>query len=323
MLSNRFKRVQSLIWSAAAAGVLAGCASGPGNPAGDNGEAPLADSDAAFGYEQTDWGKPFWEKWMDKAREEGRADAIRSGQAPAAAVAAAPVETIDSSGMKPKIGVYIAKDQRDSMTAYRLLAALERQSARHGLTLISPNELDEAVGGSDACGSESPLDCPRLLAIFPGIRGLLVVDPKGSGNSVTLESRMMDPDFDIRYEPLSTRVQVADGSNSDLEIWSDRILDTAADRIGIAPWFGHSFALKGEDMYINAGRAAGLEVGDELAVHSEGSLVRSPSGQVIAWEPGPEVGSVRIKEFVGENISLAEQVSGQMPKPKDRLTYAD
>jgi hypothetical protein len=64
-------------------------------------------------------------------------------------------------------------------------------------------------------------------------------------------------------------------------------------------------------------------VGDELAVHSEGSLVRSPSGQVIAWEPGPEVGSVRIKEFVGENISLAEQVSGQMPKPKDRLTYAD
>ncbi|WP_348767433.1 hypothetical protein [uncultured Salinisphaera sp.] len=324
MLSNRFKRFQSMVLAATAVTAVAGCASGPANPAGGNGDAPLADSEAAFGYEQTDWGKPFWDKWLDSAREEGRAEAVRSGQAPATAVATTSAATsVDSTGLKPKLGLYIAKDARESMTSYRLISALERNAARHGLTLIKPNELDEAVGGSDACGSESPLDCPRLLAIFPGIRGLLVVDQRGSGDTVTLESRMMDPDFDIRYEPLSTRVQVSDGTNSDVDIWSDRILDTAADRIGVAPWFTHTFALKGEDMYINAGSAAGLKIGDELAIHSEGSLVRSPSGQVIAWEPGPEVGRVRVKEFVGENIALAEQVSGEMPKPKDRLTYVD
>jgi hypothetical protein len=325
-----FKRTWPAVLGVTAIAVLAGgCAVSPDSQVTDEeGRVPLADSEAAFGYEQTDWKKPFWERWLDDAREQGRADAVRSGQAqPVAARAAAPMAApADGAPLRPKIGVYIKGGDRDSMASYRLITALEQQAARHGLSLIEPDELDEAVGGSDACASDTPLDCPKLLAIFPGIRSLLVVTPRMSGNDTTVETQMIDPDFGIDYDTVSTRLELGSnsaGTGSDVAIWSDRILGMAADRVGIAPWFTHSFALKGEDMYISAGQMSGLEVDGQLAVHGEGSLVRSPTGQVIAWEPGPKEGELRVKQFVGHHIAVVEQVSGRRPTPKDRLTHID
>lgn len=314
--------------------LVGGCATSPGSDRyadGEDGQMPLADSEAAFGYEQSDWDQPFWDKSVDQARKPERTTASANAgvggdnSAPGAATAA-PVATVarDPSGLRPKIGVYIAANARDSLTAYRLINALDRRAVAHGMTLIKPDELDDAVAGSNACASDTPLDCPKLLAIYPGIRALLVIDANTlSGSIREVSTRMMDTDFDIRYEPSTTELALRaknTGPGSDVAVWSERVLGMIKDRIGIAPWFTHSFALKGEDFYISAGRQAGLEPDTVLAVHGEGSLLRSPADNIIAWEPGPEVGRVRIKQLVGENVALAEKISGKMPAPKDRLT---
>lgn len=306
--------------------MLAGCATTGDDAKMDESHFTMADSDSALGYEKSDWDKPFWEKWMDEARAEARASATpQPAAAPSAAVAgsqvAQPLPT--AAGMRPKVGIYIAKGERDSLAAYRLMNALDQQAARHGLTLIKPDELDEAVGDSNACQADSPEQCPKLLSIYPGIRALLVVDPASKrDDQYAVETRTLDTDFSIDYDTVSTRLSLGGGdtNTSDAAVWADRMLGKTADRIAIAPWFTHSFALNGEDLYLSAGRGAGLALDDILIVHGEGAVVRSPGGQIVAWEPGPEVGRIQIKQLIGQNIAVAQSVSGRMPKPSDRLT---
>lgn len=308
--------------------MLIGCAASGDNVKADQDRFAMADSDSALGYEKSDWDKPFWERWMDDARAEARASAANQPAAATAAPAASQVAqpVLSASSMRPKVGVYIAQAQRNSLAAYRLMNALEQQASRHGLTLIKSDELDEAVGDSNACQSDSPEQCPKLLSIYPGIRALMMVDPSSaSGEQFVVETQMRDTDFSIDYDTVSTRLSLSgeNANGSDAGVWADRMLATAADRIAIAPWFTHSFALNGEDFYLSAGRGAGLELEDRLIVHGEGAVVRSPGGQIVAWEPGREVGRIQVKQLIGQNIAVAEQVSGRIPKPKDRLTAAD
>ncbi|WP_245968559.1 hypothetical protein [Salinisphaera orenii] len=316
------KHLCSLGMTVAAATLLTGCAFSP-NSADE--QAELADSDAAFGYEQSNWDRPFWQRWVDDARAQGRAEGQQAAARAEAPAASSVAVNDDDSGLRPKVGVYIQGADPDSLAAYSLTNALAARAREKGLTLIKPGELDDAVGGSDACAAETPVGCPQLLSIFPGIRGLLVITPETGGSGrMNVETRMRDTDFGIEYDSVSTALNIGPddigGSGSDIAVWSERILDMAADRIAIAPWFTHSFALEGDDMYISAGREAGLATGDVLAAHGEGSVVRSPSGRVVAWEPGPAVGRVRVKQFLGPNIAIVEQVSGQRPNPSHRLT---
>lgn len=328
MLSDYWNLPRYGLAVSVAIGLLAGCAAGPSKDAGvdEKDRVPLADSEAAFGYEQTDWGKPFWQRWIEQARAEApAADAGATNQS-APAASAAPAAAVSSApSMRRKLGVYIAREDRGTLAAYRLINALDERAAEHGFTLVKPDELDDAVGGTDACGAETALGCPGLLSIFPGARLLVVVDPASSqGERTTVETRMLDTDFGITYDTVSTELALASDSASDAAVWSERTLDTAADRAAIAPWFTHTFALNSDnDMYISAGSESGLAVDDTLVVHGEGAVVRAPGGQIVGWEPGPEVGRVRVLQFVGQDMAVAEQVSGRMPKPKDRLTIAD
>lgn len=310
-----------LVFFAAAA--LGGCAmSGPDQ----QGRMEGADSEAALGYEGTDWGTPFWERWLQAAREEGRAAAAASAANTTQAAQAAPSFVADS-GLRPKIGLYIEGTDRNSLEAYQLTNALEAAAAKHGVTLVKPDELEEAISGTDACAGDTPPECPQLLAIYPGVRLLLTVNPNGVASGETrLRTTMVDTDFGVDYEPVATAVSLDAESarqGSDLAIWSDRIIGMAQDRISIAPWFAHTFALSGEDLYVSSGRMAGLETGDMLAVHGEGSIVRGPGGQIVAWEPGTEEGRIQIKQFIGQHMAIARAVSGRMPTPKDKLTLVE
>lgn len=328
----------------AGAGLAAGCASGPDERvAADDGRMALADSDAAFGYESTDWETPFWERWIARARsdaaeaDEQTAASQRSARRGAATVAAASSDSshagnaVAATGMQPRIGVYIAPESRGSLAAYRLINALDRRAADHGIALVKPGELDDAVAGTDACPADTAQECPKLLSIFPGVRLLVVLDPGQSrAGSASVETRMLDTDFGVEYDTSSTTLEFdradadeAGAPGSDVAVWSEHLLDLAADRLAIAPWFTHTFALtEDEDMYVSAGRESGLTVGDTLIVHGEGSVVRAPGGRPVAWNPGAEDGRVRVTQLVGRNVAVVEHVSGRRPDPRDRLTLA-
>lgn len=335
--------------SVVATALLAGCATDPNAEAagGVADQSSLADSSAAFGTQQTDWDTPFWEKWIEKARSgegstAGTSAAPASRPAATAAVAAAATTpgvataaqtaspaVVQRSQLRSKVGVYIAGDEGDSLVAYQFVNALEHKAAINGVSIVKPDTLADALSEPGVCSSKKAIECVRSLAIYPGIRALLVVTPKrvSRGDSrMTVETRMIDTDFGVEYDPIHTSVSLAsDGEtdSGDLGIWSDRMLGLVQDRIGIAPWFTHSFALDGEDMYVSAGRDSGLAAGSHLNVREGGSVVRAPGGRVVAWKPGPVVGEIKVKQFIGPDLAIAEQVSGQRPAPRDKLTATE
>lgn len=311
--------------------LMTGCAANQTRVNNDENRYAMADSESALGYEESDWNAPFWERWMEKARSEGRASAQRDAQATTGAanaeVPAVAMSASRSTGdLRPKIGVYIAPHARETLLAYRLINALDARAATEGLVLVEPDELDDAVAGSKLCQADTPAGCPKLLSIYPGLRQLLIVELSDTtGGSTRVTTTMIDADFEIEYEPTTTRINATNQESgvSDAEVWSDRLLSVAGERARIAQWFTHAFAFKDQDMYISAGKASGLDVGDTLAAPGEGAIIRSPAGRIVAWEPGTEEGRVRVTQLIGQDLAVVEHVSGRMPTPEDRLLRVD
>jgi len=331
VLTDRIvKRLALLVLPVVAVAVLTGCATNP-----DAGDQQLADSQAAFGTTQTQWKAPFWERWAENKSQTQGSQAASTTAAPTPTRVAATTATagavstpaVGGSGLRPKVGVYIAGGDRDSLVAYQFLNALEHNAAANGVSIVTPDSLAEAIGVPGVCSSSSPAECAASLAIYPGVRALMILEPKASGSGRTsISTRMIDTDFDIEYEPIETALDLTPAGgvqDAALGVWSDRMLALVQDRISIAPWFTHTFALDGDDMYVSAGRDSGLAAGTMLTVRDAGSVVRAPSGRAVAWKPGAAVGEVRVKQLVGSHLALAEQVSGKMPVPRDKLTVSE
>ncbi len=292
----------------------------------EEGRFPLVDSESALGYEQSDWKQPFWERWIEEGRADARATSAAQPAAPSVPATASTVPATRS--LWPKLGVYIDSEDRNTPAVYRLVNALERSASEYGLTVIAPDVLSDAVGEQSGCSAGSPVACRQALAIYPGTRALLIIRPETMANGqLAIQTRMIDADFGIDYEPMSTSLSLSGDSAtaqpSGLSVWANRVLDLAASRIAIAPWFTHSFTSEGDDVYVSAGRRSGLDAGSVLAVHDGGSLVRAPGGQIVGWNPGPVVGKLRVKQLIGQRIAVAESISGRMPQPQDKLTVAD
>ncbi len=286
----------------------------------------MVDSESGLGYEQSDWEQPFWERWIEEARADARA--ARAAQPAPQSVPIADTTDQATRSLRPKLGVYIDSEDRNSPAVYRLVNALEDSAAEYGLTVVAPDVLSDAVGEQSACSARSPVACRQALAIYPGIRALLVIRPEAAANNeLAVQTQMIDADFGIDYEPMNANLSFPQegtaGQGSEVSVWTSRVLDLAATRIAIAPWFTHSFTREGEDVYISAGRRSGLDAGAVLAVHEGGSLVRAPGGQVVGWNPGPVVGKLKVKQLIGQRMAVAESVSGRMPQPQDKLTLTE
>ncbi|MFC3104595.1 hypothetical protein [Salinisphaera aquimarina] len=320
----------------AVAAVFTGCATN----GGADEPRPLADSPAALGTPETDWNRSVLDRLIrevkgDKPQAEADsqpAAVARSGATGVGANASTtpgpmPIApTSEGGSLRPKVGVYIDDGGQNSLTAYQFVNALEHKAAANGVSIVKPDSLAEAINVPGVCSSSSPAECTQSLAIYPGIRSLLIVTPESTGRGqMTVSTRMVDTDFGIDYDAIETTLDLdSAGSVQDtaLDVWSDRVLGLVQDRISIAPWFTHTFALDGDDMYVSAGRDSGLVTGMVLSVRDAGSVVRAPGGRAVAWRPGVAVGEVRIKQLVGSHLALAEQVSGKMPVPRDKLTVS-
>ena len=82
------KRLCSVALTLASVAFVGGCATSSSSGS----DTSMADSEAAFGYEQTEWGTPFWERWLEEARAEGRASVARENGQPG-------VATTDAGGL--------------------------------------------------------------------------------------------------------------------------------------------------------------------------------------------------------------------------------
>ncbi|MDZ4084592.1 MAG: hypothetical protein U1E10_16745, partial [Bdellovibrionales bacterium] len=76
-------------------------------------------------------------------------------------------------------------------------------------------------------------------------------------------------------------------------------------------WEGRVALVKGERVYLNAGRLSGLQVGDILRISEEGEDVHDPeTGNYIGRVPGRLKGTVEIVSYFGRDGAIAVLHSG-------------
>ncbi len=330
------------------AAAVAGCATHDHTKKASNHDVLTPQTRSTLGIEKTEYRTPFWRRYThrppsqqapaEKSAQNGAQQASSNQSQPERVAENAPQQGASrgsaaqtgaaappGSGLRSKIGVtFEGRSQKPDLDRL-LLNALQRQAGEDGLIVVPPEALAKAVRGSKHCSSGKPSACPAQLAIYPGIRMLLVIQPQSaSGDTVQLRTRMVGTDFDADHAPQTAQLNLSqtdsESGQSDLAAWSRHTLERAAKRLGNAPWFAHSFSSHGGDYYINSGRLAGLDTGAVLLVHKQGSAVHAPNGDVVAWNPGSVAGKLKVEQFLGQHIAVAKSVSGQKPRPEDKLT---
>lgn len=89
------------------------------------------------------------------------------------------------------------------------------------------------------------------------------------------------------------------------------------DKLG---WEGRVAMLKGERLYLNAGRISGLQVGDILKVVEDGEDVYDPeTGSLIGHVPGRVKGTVEVISYFGKDGSVSVVHSGSGFKENDKV----
>ena len=308
-----------------AAVISAGCAAnGPASPDDAEASLALADSQSAFGYESPDWGTPFWERLGDKFQRAKASEpqAPPSAEASADSLAPAPgVEPMTPYAGTPAIvqpATGAAGDALHASVAIHwpadrpeppALAALARQLSAAGFVVIPPGALRDAVGDAPGCAEITRPACLASLARYPAPRLLIVARPAGN-EQLALET--YDTQFGARYPANEVAMPAAEDSLA-------RVSAAARRRVDVAPWFTRSFAERDRRYYLAAGAASGLQVGDRLAVHNQGELVRGPAGQPVVWEPGQADGQLEIVQLLGDETSVARAVDAADVRPTSLL----
>jgi hypothetical protein len=77
-------------------------------------------------------------------------------------------------------------------------------------------------------------------------------------------------------------------------------------------WFCRIAKVEGEEVYLNAGRLTGLQVGDVMEVFRPGR----------SGEPGEVKGKIRVSSFVGIDASMGRLIQGKNPDVDDILKLA-
>src|SRR5690554_3663880 len=243
----------------------------------------IVDSKEAFNTSEVEWKTPFWER--------GRSDDNNRQQD----VSSSSVQAAPAIGtLRTNLAIIGASDA--------LFRELDNTAAEYGFRLIPRAELGDALANTPACEDTTSEACAEALAAYPGAR--LVVTVEG-GSSVTIT----DAASNARW----SATELTSGKQG------EELLELVSQRADIAPWAMKAFRADDGRLYLSAGRANGLEAGDELAIHEPGVLVRAPNGQPITWRAGERVGTVRVAELFGSDLAALAPVDGQRPTPEHDL----
>ncbi len=102
-----------------------------------------------------------------------------------------------------------------------------------------------------------------------------------------------------------------------------KFVDNIISQVNKKPWSCRVAAVKNGTIYLNAGLEAGLEVGQKLKVFSQGEDIVDPTTGLVLGQEETELGTLKVASYFGENGSVANVVSGNLPKAKDLCRLAD
>ena len=246
----------------------------------------VVDSKDGFDRPENEWKTPFWERGGGQPAQDDQSEASSS-------VAATPA----AGQIRTNVAITGA-----SGSLYR---ELDNAAAAYGFRLIPRAELQEAIANTPECSDTTSEACAEALAAYPGARLVVTVD----GDNATV----VDAASGARWDQAS----LTSGKPA------EELLDMLSQRSDIAPWAMKAFRADDGRLYLSAGRANGLEAGDELAIHEPGTLVRAPNGQPITWRKGERVGTVRVGELFGSDLASLVPVEGQRPSPEHDLILVE
>ena len=75
--------------------------------------------------------------------------------------------------------------------------------------------------------------------------------------------------------------------------------------------------MEGNQVYLDAGQASGLRIGQDLTVYHTGRDIVSPTTGVVIGQTEEEVGMAEVVRFFGEDGAIAKVTKGGLPSAKD------
>ena len=176
------------------------------------------------------------------------------------------------------------------------------------------------------------LESKRLsdpVGLVRGVRLKLALEMKVRAANTKNNTLLIDETFRSDLEEVTT--QIASRSRSDQNLYDDPQLTQmvlAKALIQVRPrilqnleklsWEGRIALVKGERIYINAGRLSGLQVGDILKISEDGEDVFDPeTGRFIGRVPGRLKGTVEVVSYFGKDGSVSVVHSGSGFKEND------
>ena len=102
-----------------------------------------------------------------------------------------------------------------------------------------------------------------------------------------------------------------------------KFVDNIISQVNKKPWSCRVAAVKDGKIYLNAGLEAGLDVGTKLKVFSQGAEIVDPTTGLVLGQEENEIGTLKVASHFGDNGSVADLVSGNLPKAKDLCRMAN
>lgn len=84
------------------------------------------------------------------------------------------------------------------------------------------------------------------------------------------------------------------------------------DVVALVPWYGRIVTIDGERVYINAGKEAGIKIGQELKIFRGGKFVAG-----LGFAPDEMIGTLKIQGFAGPNGAYGVVKGGQQARVTD------
>jgi len=84
------------------------------------------------------------------------------------------------------------------------------------------------------------------------------------------------------------------------------------DVVALVPWYGRIVTIDGERVYINAGKEAGINIGQELKIFRGGKFVAG-----LGFAPDEMIGTLKIQGFAGPNGAYGVVKDGQPVRVTD------
>ena len=208
------------------------------------------------------------------------------------------------------------KFQSQGMTDPQTVAQVGRVLGLQAIVVGSVSQFGVKTEGSDYLISQSKKQVANVtvdIRVIDTQSGQVLMADSGKGQAKSTKASFLGMGtkggYDETLEGEALRASIVQFvSNIDSQLnkkaWSCMVADAS-----------------GEDIYLNAGRDSGVDVGEKLDCYSLGAEIRDPGSNLVIGHREEYLGSVEVQRYCGDtgdcSIARLVKAAGGSPKAKD------